>query len=70
MVCAVCVLGISCIQFDDTRIVSGSWDKTIKASCSIVVVKQLLFFFFFFFLWWLWHNTAHCDFIVLVMVRV
>ena len=22
--------GISCIQFDDTRIVSGSWDKTIK----------------------------------------
>ena len=24
------VPGISCIQFDDTRIVSGSWDKTIK----------------------------------------
>ena len=24
--------GISCIQFDDTRIVSGSWDKTIKVS--------------------------------------
>ena len=22
--------GISCIQFDETRIVSGSWDKTIK----------------------------------------
>ncbi|CAI8051428.1 Probable E3 ubiquitin ligase complex SCF subunit sconB [Geodia barretti] len=22
--------GISCIQFDDTRIVSGSWDKTIR----------------------------------------
>ena len=22
--------GISCVQFDDTRIVSGSWDKTIK----------------------------------------
>ncbi len=22
--------GISCIQFDDLRIVSGSWDKTIK----------------------------------------
>ena len=22
--------GISCIQFDNTRIVSGSWDKTIK----------------------------------------
>lgn len=25
-----CCLGISCVQFDDTRIVSGSWDKTIK----------------------------------------
>ena len=30
--CAVFGVGISCIQFDDTRIVSGSWDKTIKAS--------------------------------------
>ena len=25
--------GISCIQFDNTRIVSGSWDKTIKVHC-------------------------------------
>lgn len=25
-----CSSGISCIQFDDTRIVSGSSDKTIK----------------------------------------
>ena len=24
--------GISCIQFDETRIVSGSWDKTIKVN--------------------------------------
>ena len=24
--------GISCVQFDDTRIFSGSWDKTIKVS--------------------------------------
>jgi len=24
--------GISCVQFDDTRIVSGSSDKTIKVS--------------------------------------
>lgn len=24
------LIGISCIQFDDTRIVSGSWDKSIK----------------------------------------
>ena len=26
------VSGISCVQFDDTRIVSGSWDKTIKVA--------------------------------------
>jgi len=26
----VLLLGISCVQFDDTRIVSGSSDKTIK----------------------------------------
>lgn len=26
----ISLLGISCVQFDDTRIVSGSWDKTIK----------------------------------------
>lgn len=24
--------GISCVQFDDKRIVSGSWDTTIKVS--------------------------------------
>lgn len=24
--------GIACVQFDDTRIVSGSYDKTIKVS--------------------------------------
>lgn len=29
---ACTVLGISCVQFDDTRIVSGSSDKTIKVS--------------------------------------
>ena len=41
----LCVLnnfsGISCIQFDNTRIVSGSWDKTIKVIlnvCSILCV--------------------------------
>ena len=28
--CVVCLPGISCVQFDDTRIVSGSSDKTIK----------------------------------------
>ena len=26
--------GISCVQFDDTRIVSGSWDKTIKVGAT------------------------------------
>ena len=28
--CTLSFVGISCVQFDDTRIVSGSWDKTIK----------------------------------------
>lgn len=33
--------GISCIQFDDTRIVSGSWDKTIKVRKYVKILKKL-----------------------------
>ena len=39
--------GISCIQFDSTRIVSGSWDKTIKVShiiiCVVIVFRHALY---------------------------
>ena len=31
--------GISCVQFDDTRIVSGSSDKTIKVSKTTICEK-------------------------------
>ena len=30
MFACTCTVGIACVQFDDTRIVSGSSDKTIK----------------------------------------
>ena len=32
--------GISCVQFDDTRIVSGSSDKTIKVNLSICTLPM------------------------------
>ncbi len=34
--------GISCIQFDDTRIVSGSWDKTIKVRSYVGVTVIII----------------------------
>ena len=35
------LIGISCVQFDDTRIVSGSSDKTIKVSRNYLFNEML-----------------------------
>lgn len=37
-VCVCICAGVSCVQFDDTRIVSGSSDKTIKVVVLVIVV--------------------------------
>jgi len=34
--------GISCVQFDDTRIVSGSSDKTIKVIAVLLFTWSML----------------------------
>ena len=37
--------GVSCVQFDDTRIVSGSYDKTIKVRHSMCLYMCRMYFF-------------------------
>ena len=40
----IMLIGISCVQFDDTRIVSGSSDKTIKVGAKTISSVLLIDF--------------------------